>query len=254
MSLLEVRALDLAHGPRALLADVDFTLEPGEVLGVIGPNGAGKSTLLRVLAGLARPRSGEVRIDGRALHALTPASRAPLVGYHPQRAVLHWPMDVGTVVGLGRLAHGATLERLGDADRAAITRALHACGLDDFVTRRTDQLSGGELARVHIARLLAGEHRLLLADEPIANLDPRFQLDIMAALRGHAQARGGVVVVLHDLNIAARHCDRLLLLERGRVVTAGPPAEVLTAARIAAVFNVPAGYFHQAGIAEALAP
>ena len=116
-----------------------------------------------------------------------------------------------------------------------------------------DIVSGGELARVHIARLLAGEHRLLLADEPIANLDPRYQLDILAALSGHARSRGAALVVLHDLNIAARHCDRLLLLAADHPPLCDTPARVLSAERVAEVFKVPLGYFREAGIAAALA-
>ncbi|MBX9607641.1 MAG: ABC transporter ATP-binding protein [Gammaproteobacteria bacterium] len=253
MSVLELRGVEIARGGRTLLAGLDLSVEEGETLGVIGPNGAGKSSLLRVLAGLEAPARGELRLDGAPLLALSPAARARQVGYHPQQAVLHWPLTVRTVVALGRLAHGASLERLRPADQDAVTRAMQTCGLEALAARRADRLSGGELARVHIARLLAGEHRLLLADEPIANLDPRYQLDILAALRGHARSRGAALVVLHDLNIAARHCDRLLLLAADHPPLCDTPARVLSAERIAEVFKVPLGYFHEAGIAAALA-
>lgn len=252
MSLLAAQGLSLRRGTRVLLDALDVSLEEGEVLGVIGPNGAGKSSLLRVLAGLDRAQAGTVKLDGEDLHLHSAARRACAVGYHPQQAVLHWPMAVAAIVALGRYAHGASIDNLSAHDHAAIDAAIAHCGLEALTERRGDQLSGGELARVHIARLLAGEHRLLLADEPIANLDPRFQLEILQALRSHARARGGAVVVLHDLNIAARHCDRLLLMADGRRVIAGTPREVLTAARIAEVFAVAPDYFHDTGIAQAL--
>ena len=252
MSLLEVRGITLSRAAQPLLQDLQFDLEAGEVLGVIGPNGAGKSSALRVLAGLLVPQSGTVKLDGQDIHQLGAATRARGIGYHPQHALMHWPMSVAAVVALGRYAHGASLDALSAADHVAIAAAVARCGLEALVARRADQLSGGELARVHIARLLAGEHRLLLADEPIANLDPRFQMEILHALRVHAQERGGAIVVLHDLNIAARHCDRLLMLAAGRVVSIGSPRAVLTAARIAEVFAVPPSYFHAMGIAQAL--
>lgn len=252
MSMLAVRDITLSRGGRQLLQDVDLALQAGQVLGVIGPNGAGKSSLLRVLAGLARPQAGTVRLDGEDIHQHSAAKRARGIGYHPQQAMLHWPLSVAAVVALGRYAHGASMDALSPRDHEAIAAAIERCGLAALVERRADQLSGGELARVHIARLLAGEHRLLLADEPIANLDPRYQMEILQALRAHARDRGGVVVVLHDLNIAARHCDQLLLLAAGEVVSAGPPGAVLTAARVAEVFAVPPSYFHAMGLAQAL--
>ncbi|MBK8957156.1 MAG: ABC transporter ATP-binding protein [Proteobacteria bacterium] len=252
MSLLVVDTLGCRHGHRQVLDGVSFTLDAGEVLGIIGPNGAGKSSLLRVLAGLSPVHAGRVTLNGTDLHRQSAAARAKAIGYHPQQAVVHWPMTVASIVALGRYAHGASLDRLDHHDREAIAAAIHQCGLEALLERRADQLSGGELARVHIARLLAGEHRLLLADEPIANLDPRFQIEILKALRKHAHQRGAAIVVLHDLNIAARHCDRLLLLADGRKVIDGAPREVLTAARIAEVFAVTPEYFHDTGIAQAL--
>ena len=252
MKLLDAQGISYRRGTRMLLDALDVALPAGQVLGVIGPNGAGKSSLLRVLAGLDRPQAGRVELDGVDIHSQSAAQRARSIGYHPQQAVLHWPMSVAAVVALGRYAHGASLDSLNEHDHQAINAAIARCGLEAYTARRADQLSGGELARVHIARLLAGEHRLLLADEPIANLDPRFQLEILQALRSHAHHCGGAVVVLHDLNLAARHCDRLLLMADGRRVIEGTPREVLTAARIAEVFAVTPDYFHETGIAQAL--
>lgn len=253
MSLLLARDVHYSRRGQAVLRAVELALAAGEVLGVIGPNGAGKTSLLRVLAGLALAHRGQVLLDGDDLAQLAPLVRARRLGYHPQRPELHWPLTVETVVALGRMPHAQAGVRRPSDDQSAITVALARCGLTAVRTRRCDSLSGGELARVHMARLLAGGHRVLLADEPIANLDPRFQLEILGALRAHAADGGGAIVVLHDLNIAARFCDRLLLLDQGEVSAAGSPQSVLTPARVARVFAVTSAYFTDAGIAQALA-
>lgn len=251
--LLEARAVRVVRAGRAILEDVDAVLVGGEFLGLIGPNGAGKTTLLRTLAGLEPASAGEVLYRGEHLATLPPGERARHCGYHAQAPELHWPLDVASIVALGRLPHGGSLDRLTAADRDAIHRAIDRTGLAPLVARRGDTLSGGELARVHMARLLAGEHRVLLADEPIANLDPRYQIEIMKVLREHAGRGGGVVVVLHDLAIAARYCDRLILLDGGRVRTAGKPHEVLAAHELMGAFGVDADYLASSGIAGALA-
>ena len=251
--LLEARAVRVARAGRAVLDGVDAVLEGGEFLGLIGPNGAGKTTLLRALAGLERAAGGEVLYRGARLATLPPGERARHCGYHAQAPELHWPLDVASIVALGRLPHGGSLDRLAAADRAAIRRAIDRTGLAPLAVRRGDTLSGGELARVHMARLLAGEHRVLLADEPIANLDPRYQIEIMNVLREHAARGGAVVVVLHDLAIAARYCDRLVLLDAGRVRASGRPREVLAADQLMDAFGVGADYLALSGIAGALA-
>ncbi len=251
--LIEARAVGVVRAGRAVLGGVDTALDDGEFLGLIGPNGAGKTTLLRALAGLERTSSGEILYHGEHLATLPPAARARHCGYHPQAPELHWPLDVASIVALGRLPHGASLERLAAADHEAIHGAIERTGLAALVARRGDTLSGGELARVHMARLLAGEHRVLLADEPIANLDPRYQVEIMNVLREHARRGGAVIVVLHDLAIAARYCDRLVLLDGGRVRAAGSPHEVLAAHELMGAFGVGADYLAMSGIAGALA-
>ena len=252
MSLLGIANLNVTRGAQRVLDQVELRLLAGEMIALIGPNGAGKSTLLRVMAGLLQPQQGEVEYDDAPVSQLTRQRRAQLVGYHPQRPELHWPLSVEAIVALGRMPYRTPGAGAGTEDAAAISAALSTCGLTALRSRRADNLSGGELARVHLARLLAGRHRVLLVDEPIANLDPRFQLDILTALRAQAAAGAGVVVVLHDLNLAARFCDRLLLLDAGRVRAVGRPADVLTSARLAQVFGVPADYFFAAGIAQAV--
>lgn len=251
--LLQATGIAIERAGRSLLAPLDLALQAGQVLGIIGPNGAGKSTLLRTLAGLEKPRAGRIRIDGQDLDRLSRAKRARLLGYHAQNPQLHWPLSVEDVVALGRIAHGSSLAKLQPEDRRAIAEAIRLTALESLLGRSADTLSGGELARVHIARLFAGCQRLLLADEPTANLDPRFQAEILTLLARHADTGGAVAVVLHDLNLAARHCDRLLLLADGQARICGRPGEVLTAAHIESSFGVPARYLQDTGIDRALA-
>ena len=237
---------------RRILDDVAIELRAGEFLGVIGPNGSGKSTLLRVLACLERLQAGRITLDGVDLTQLSADVRARRIGYHAQNPQLHWPLPVSTIVALGRLPYVRGLGALDVVDEQLIADAIEKTALGPLIKRTGDTLSGGELARVHIARLLAGVHDLIFADEPIANLDPRFQIEILNVLHEHAQLDCGVVVVLHDLNIAARHCDRLVLLNEGRVHAFGTPREVLTAKHLETVFGVADNYLQDAGIEQAL--
>lgn len=253
MKLLEAQGIGFLRGARPVLRDIDMGVDSGELVGLIGPNGAGKSTLLRILAGLLGPAAGRISCAGHALGTLSSTTRARLIGYHAQIAELHWPLRVADIIALGRLPYGAGPALLSDVDRAAIARAAARTDLDGLLERRGDTLSGGELARVHVARLLAGEHRVLLADEPIANLDPHHQLAVLGLLREHADHGNAAVVVLHDLASAARFCDRLVLLDEGRVHVAGTPGTVLDRANVCAVFRVPADYHHLSGIAATLA-
>ena len=251
-SLLEARELGFERSGRAVLDAVDIELEAGECLGIIGPNGAGKTSLLRLLAGIETADRGCVLYEGQALQAMSSDLRARRLGYHPQNPELHWPLTVRDILLLGRLPHRGRYAAPDAADTAAIARAVAMTGLEPLLERRGDTLSGGELTRVHLARLLAGEHRVLLADEPIANLDPRFQLEILSLLQAHARRGGGTLVVLHDLALAARFCDRLILLDHGRVETVDRPAGVLTPIRLAAVFGVGDDYHRLSGIQAAL--
>ena len=227
-------------GRRAALRDVSAVFEPGQLTLVIGPNGAGKTTLLRAAAGLVKPVSGEVRLDRRPLSAVHGAERARTVAYLPQSGSVAWPMPVRDVVALGRLPHGEEPDRLSPAGRTAVDSALAAVGLESFETRSATALSGGERARVLLARALATEAPILLADEPVAALDPRHQLVVLDVLRRRARAGATVVAVMHDLALAARYADEILLLQDGRVEASGRPREVLTEARLAASFGIEA--------------
>ena len=237
MTLLAAHAITVALGGRAVLRGVDVAVRPGEVLGLIGANGAGKSTLLRVLAGLQRPDAGTVTVDGAGLAAIGPQRLARARAYLPQGGVAHWALTAEEVVALGRLPHRRGLADPG-LHAAAVARAMHRTGTAGLRDRVLDTLSGGERMRVLLARALAVEAPLLLADEPIAALDPLHQIRIMQLLRTLAAEGGAVAVVLHDLPLASRFCDRLLLLHDGRALAEGTPADVLTDAHLGRAYGV----------------
>lgn len=237
--LLSSRGLGLSLGGRAVLHDIDFSLARGEMVGLIGPNGAGKTTLLRALARLLTPDRGAIRLAGTPLPRIPPPILARRLGYLAQGADTHWPLTVAALVALGRTPHLGWWQRPGERDWAAVERALQLADVLHLRHRRVDTLSGGERLRVMLARVFATEPELILADEPVASLDPYHQLQVMEILREHA-GRGAVVVVLHDLNLAARFCDRLVLLEHGRVVAAGPVTGVLNEQHLRQVYGIEA--------------
>lgn len=237
MVTVAMEGLGVSLGPRAVLRDLDAVLHPGTMIGVIGPNGAGKSTLVRAMLGLV-PATGRVTIDGMDVAAVPRADLARRIAYLPQGQTLHWPLTVERLVALGRLPHLAPFSRIGDADLAAIDRAMALADVNHLRGRVATELSGGERARVLLARALAVEAAGLVADEPLAALDPGHQIEVMALLRRQAEAGALVVTVLHDLTMAARHCDRLLLLNGGRLVADGIPDRVLTAERMAQVYGI----------------
>jgi iron complex transport system ATP-binding protein len=235
---LEARSIAVTYGARTVLQAVDFTLAPGEVVGLIGPNGAGKTTLLRVLADLRRPDAGTVTYDGRNTAELSRQVLAKLRAYLPQNPPVHWPMQAGALVELGRLPHRRLLGRLTDTDRAAVDRALAAADVTALRERTLGEVSAGERMRILLARALAVEAQLLLADEPTATLDPLHQIQVMELLRATAREQRSVVVVLHDLSLAARFCDRLVLISEHQVLAQGAPSEVLTDANLARAYGV----------------
>ena len=210
---------------------VTFEHNRGELLGLIGANGAGKSTLLHALAGL-EPSSGEIRLDGDLFAAISPHERARIVGIQPQAVSSAWSLVVNDIVTLGRMPWG-------DEDQGAVNHAMQRAGVADLATRNIDHLSGGERARVWLARVLAGEPQLLLADEPIASLDIHYQLAVMEVLKQYTHEKRGVIVAIHDLSLAARFCDRLCLMHQGKMIAIGTPEEVLTEALLSTAYGVP---------------
>jgi iron complex transport system ATP-binding protein len=236
-----VTATDLryAYPGTPALDGMSFSAAGGEVVGVLGPNGAGKSTLIRILAGLLRADSGSVRIDD-----LDPASAprrevARRCAWVAQEPAVAWPFTVREVVMMGRAPHQGLLGLARAEDLRAVSSALAACDLVHLADRRVDACSGGERRRVFIARALAQSPRVLLLDEPTAFLDLGHQLAVLALARAAARDGLAVIAVLHDLNLAASSCDRLLLLDRGKLVAEGPPREVLTEDRVREIWGVP---------------
>lgn len=230
--MLKTTSLTAAYGTVPMLVGIDLTLEEGEILALLGRNGAGKTTLMRAALGLLG-HAGQ-----SSLATLDPRARARAVAWMPQAREIAWPVTVEALVTLGRTPHRA--RRLTDADHRAVTRAIDWMGLSDMRRRTATRLSGGEQARALIARALAQDTPLVMADEPIAGLDPAHQIATMETFAGLARAGRSVLVSLHDLGLAARHCSRLILLGQGRVMADGPPGEVLTPALVAEVFGITA--------------
>lgn len=242
-AILQAENLSVSLNGREVVSGFSLALHPGEVVGLIGPNGSGKSTCIGALAGLRQPTRGGVRLDGRPLARVAPRERARTLSYLPQNPECHWPLSVRQVVALGRLPHRSLWGGLGAGDAAAIERAMEKLEVTGLAERRVDRLSGGERMRVMLARALAPEPRVLLVDEPTDGLDPNHQLHVMELLRGSAAAGCAVLAVLHDLSLAGRFCDRLLLIHEGRLLASGSPREVLVPANVARAYRVEAAFF-----------
>ena len=226
------------------LATVSCALDPGGITAICGPNGAGKSTLLMALAGLLDADGGTATLGDKTLASLHPKERARRIGYLPQSADIAWDVPVRTIVKLGRMPHG-------DRAREPVDAAIAALDLGAFERRRALTLSGGERARMLLARVLAGEPEWILADEPLAALDIAHQLTLLAHLRRQAGEGRGVVIVLHDLALARNHADRVIVLDGGRVAADDIPQHALSEAVIAEVWGVAARWIGEPG-AQAL--
>jgi iron complex transport system ATP-binding protein len=238
VTLLRASAVSVSLGDTQVLAELDLGIVAGEIVGLIGPNGAGKTTLLRAMAGLLPLDGGEIRVQDRPLQGIDRTILAQTLAYLPQGGDSYWALTVEALVMLGRLPHRGPWRAPSDADRAAVRRALDACDVAQFRGRPTTHLSGGERTRVLLARALAGVPKVLLADEPVAGLDPGHQLDVMEKLRDLAAAGAGVVVVMHDLTLAARFCSRLALLHDKRIAAEGTPAAVLSPDTLARCYGI----------------
>lgn len=237
--MLCTQGLEVRRGDKPVLSGIDLELRPGEVLGVLGPNGAGKSTLLAALCGELQPAAGEVTLDGRALGQWPGPERAQRLAVLPQQSTLNFAFRVEEVVGMGRLPHASGRAR----DAEIVEAALLAADAAHLAGRSYLALSGGERQRVHLARVLAqlwpgAQGQTLLLDEPTSMLDPLHQHTTLQAVREFASRGAAVLLILHDLNLAARYCDRLLLLGDGRPQVLGTPEEVLRAEPLQAVFGL----------------
>ena len=239
-AFLTARGLSVTLAGRLVLNDVSLALSSGHLVALVGPNGAGKTTLLRALAGLL-PSEGAIEVGGAALSSLTLRERARRFAYLPQGHIVHWPLPARDIVALGRYPHGTTdPARLTPRDTEAVLRAMQATDVVEFSERRVTELSGGERSRVALARVLAVEASVILADEPTASLDPRHQFDVMKSLRASADKGVLVIVVTHDLGLAARFADTVLVLSDGRLASQGAPIEALSERIMGDVFRISA--------------
>ena len=236
-ALLSLDRVSVTLGGRTALDAVSLDVEPTQVVALLGPNGAGKTTLMRAALGILKPSGGAVRLGDSDPHAISTRARALRAAYLPQRPQSIWPVSVENLVALGRFAHGAAPDRLSPPDQAAVDKALEACALAPLRKRRMDEISGGEKARAHLARALAQHAPLLVLDEPTAGLDPAQALALADVLRAHAGGGGAVLVSTHDIALAARTADRMLLLKHGAVISEGPPNEALTPEAISSAYG-----------------
>ena len=239
-ALLTADGVRVRLGGRLVLDGADIAVDAGQMVGLVGPNGAGKTTLLRAIAGLQSVESGVVRLVGRRLDTIGARAIARELAFLPHGAPCHWALTVRRVVALGRLPRLGRRQRTSPADAAAVDAAMEDAGVAMFADRPVSSLSAGERMRVMVARTLAQQPRVLLADEPTAALDPYHQLRVMELLHRRAVGGAAVVAVLHDLSLAARYCGRLVLLRNGRVEAEGSPADVLTPTRIRSTYGVDA--------------
>jgi iron complex transport system ATP-binding protein len=238
VTALSARQIRAGYEQREVLRGVDLDAGAGELVALVGPNGAGKSTLLRVLAGLVRPTSGRVTVDGLDLAALDRAAVARHIAVVPQVFETLFPFTVREVVALGRTAHLGTLGLLGGNDALAVRRALDELDAQGLAERRIDRISGGERQRAVLAMALAQESDVLLLDEPTAHLDPAHQRAALEHVARLARERGlTVVAVLHDLNLASALASRVVVLDDGLVVGDGDPRDVITSAMVQRVFG-----------------
>ncbi len=245
MTGLQIENISFNISGADILKNISCDLKVGEVVGLIGPNGAGKSSLIRAILGLVKINSGNVKWGGKSLSFVDLKARSHKIAYLAQGAPVHWPLSVEHIVGLGRIPHLNPMQTLGSDDVLAIDEALMRTDCMHLKNRIVTTLSGGERARVLLARVLASKSPFILADEPVASLDPAHQLKVMDILKNHAKDKGGVMVVMHDLNLALRYCDRLILLDDGNLIDQGTPDVILSDENLSNIFEIKASRWSQ---------
>jgi iron complex transport system ATP-binding protein len=237
--LISANSLSLSYNGHNVVQDFNLSIPPRTIVGLVGPNGSGKTTILRALAGLIEPRAGTALVQGKHAFHLDKRLRARQIGWVPQQENAAWPLTVSEVVRLGRAPHRGWLMPFTVDDMKIVESALARADLLALKHRPVNKLSGGEFQRVLIARVLAQEPEALLLDEPTASLDIHHQIQVLDLVRSLVHEKGlSVVMAIHDLNLAVRYCDQLVLLNGGRQVSAGTPEEVLTPQNLQAVFGV----------------
>jgi ABC-type cobalamin/Fe3+-siderophores transport system ATPase subunit len=234
-------------GDRTILNGISLDLKSGELVGLLGPNASGKTTLLRALSNLIMPDRGTILLDEKSITKHTPHERARRLAYLEQGATTEWPISVERLVGLGRAPHIGLWSRPTAEDKAAVIHAMERCNVAHLSKRAANAISSGERARVMLARALVTGASTLLADEPISNLDPYHQLRVMELIRKHTDDCGAAITALHDLTLAARFCDRIILLLNGKIAASGAPKQILTAENLARVFSIDASIIEQGG-------
>ena len=238
--MLQIEALSVSYGPRRVLSDLSLEVASGQMLALIGPNGAGKSTLLRAVSGVIPAQSGRARVDGSDLLRLSPIQRARLLAVVPQAVSLPPAFSAWETVLLGRTPYLNFLGQVSARDEEIARQAMTRVEALDLAERRIGELSGGEQQRILLARALAQSTPVLLLDEPTSNLDLHYQVSFMETLGNLArQGNLAVLVAMHDLNLAARYCDRMALLVEGQITASGTPRQVLTPELISAAYHLP---------------
>ncbi|MFC7210324.1 heme ABC transporter ATP-binding protein [Natronoarchaeum sp. GCM10025321] len=235
---IEVEEVSVSFEDVPVLSEVSARAESGQLVGLVGPNGSGKTTLLRTISGALTPDSGEVRVDGDDVHALSSKAASQRVAVVPQDTSISFSFDVRQIVGMGRTAHRGRFEATTEADHAAVEAALERTATEQFAERSIDAISGGERQRVLLARAIAQETPALLLDEPTASLDVNHQIETLQLVRSLVDDGTAAVAAIHDLDLAARYCDSLVLLSEGEVVATGSPESVLTESTISTTFDV----------------
>jgi len=236
--VLGAESVSVIRGTKTLVNSVSLDLNKNELVGLVGPNGAGKSTLLSTLAGLNRPDSGRVQLHGKPIEQYSSIERAQRLGWMEQLSSAHWPVSVEHIVTLGRIPYLTRWQSLSDEDRELVRKVMQATDCLHLKDQAVTTLSGGELTRVMLARALAAEPTVLLADEPTAALDIGHQLQTMDLLRGFCSRERACIVVLHDLSLAARYCDRIYMLDNSELVASGSALDVLSPENVRKVYGV----------------
>ena len=235
---LNLDRVDVTLNGFDILKNVTFEVRAGEIVGIVGPNGAGKSTALRAALRLVPVASGLIELNGEEITHAPAYQLAGRIAYLPQDHTIHWPLSVRRLVALGRRPRGTLFTIIAPEDEEIITRAMEDADVAQFADRPVTSLSGGERARVLLARLFASEAPIILADEPVAALDPYYQIGIITLFRKIADRERGVAVVVHDLTLASRYCDRVVLMQDGHILAHGAPDVVLSEESLATAYGI----------------